>query len=389
MIVISVKTSLKEKLGVLCSVDPSATMEEVLFQIQEDLGFPRGMEIKSLVRLLPNGKQMHAVIRKPSYLSDVDYYLARLEDESEEESSDEEIIVEEPPRYSTPVARRTVTAKKVTPASKKKTAKTESPYKRNFVTSKRDKAVASVKRAAAANRRTSSAARREAAAVPAKPRKPRSYQVGKESLTEAQRQQLATVKLDLEKFTEYLTEVEGITKSNINIVVRQVAKLHAGEGIDYKHWRSGVVFKPGYVLRLSDDFASMRDEAVAFEKKNGRDRGNGWLVRYVHTLEAISYCMGAYMLLTIFVDFALYFFSHPVRKVENYQKYLFDNMDKVPTTITTTKRNVITLPSSSYALKAANAAAVSSDKVSGEASESDGDSDAESEAVASRAGLLF
>ena len=69
-------------------------------------------------------------------------------------------------------------------------------------------------------------------------------------------------------------------------------------------------------------------------------------------------------------------------------------MDKVPATITTTNRNVITLPSSSYALKAANAAAVSSDKAvrnkeADEASESEGQSDAESEAVASGAGLFF
>ena len=31
-----------------------------------------------------------------------------------------------------------------------------------------------------------------------------------------------------------------------------------------------MVFKPGYVLRLSDDFSAMREEAVRFEKKHGR-----------------------------------------------------------------------------------------------------------------------
>ena len=80
--------------------------------------------------------------------------------------------------------------------------------------------------------------------------------------------------------------------------------------------------------------------------------------------------------------------------MENYQKYLFDNLNKVPATINTTKRNVITLPSSSYALKAANAAAVASDKAvrgeeTAEALDSDGQSDAESEAGASGAELFF
>ena len=207
MIAISVKTSLKEKLGVLCAVDPSSEMEDVLFKIKEDLGLPRSVEIKSLVRLLPNGKQMHAVIRKPSYLSDVDFYLARCE--SDDESSDEESVVEQP-RYSSPVARRPV--KKVTPVSKPKAMKAASPNKKASGKSKRHKAVASVARAAAAaNRRATSAARREAAYVPPKPRNTK-YQPRKESLTEEQRQQMATVKMNLDEFTNYLTEVEGITR---------------------------------------------------------------------------------------------------------------------------------------------------------------------------------
>jgi hypothetical protein len=271
MIAISVKTSLKEKLGVLCSVDPSASMEDVLFKIQEDLGLPRGMEIKRLVRLMPNGKKMHSMVQKPFYLSDVDFYLARLEDdESEVESSDEESFEEDDPRYSTPIARRSPKSRKVTPISKRKASKKELPYKRPTGKSKRHKAVASVARAAAAaSRRSTPAARQGAAVVPAKPRKSR-YQLDKQPLTEEERRQLAAVRLDLDKFSQYLYDVEGITRSNINIVVRQVSKLLEGQGIDYKHWKHGISFKPGYVLRLSDDFGVMREEAVAFEKKHGR-----------------------------------------------------------------------------------------------------------------------
>ncbi|KAL3911381.1 MAG: hypothetical protein SGARI_001673 [Bacillariaceae sp.] len=357
MIAISVKTNLKDKLGTLCQIDPaSLSMEEVLSKIQEDLNLDDDADTFSLIRLMPNGKKMHSMVRKPSLLTDTDYYLVKLNNEdSDEESSDEEADNEYERRYSTPVARRTGKVTKVTPVSKKKAnAKKVTPVakKRTNVKTQRHKAVASVAKATAAfsrNRRTAAAKRAAGFAEP-KPRKAR-YQTTKEPLSDAQRQKLAGIKLDLQKFTDYLYEVEGITTANVNIVVRQVTKLHEGQGIEYKHWKRGVIFRPGYVLRLDDDFLAMRDEAVAFQKKHG---------------------------------------SHPVRKVENYQKHLLENLSKVPAPKAFTSKK----PALYAAAAAPVDAAVIRTKISHDLaladpeSDSDPESDAASEAEA-ESNLIF
>jgi hypothetical protein len=268
MISISVKTSLKEKLGTLCVIDQDAAMEDILFKIQQDLGLAE--EVTNLVRLLPNGKQMHSVVRKPEFITDMDFYMAILEgDEGQEEESSvdsQETPVER--NRTTPVrvaSRGLGRPRKVTPAKRKSPAakKTVAPPAKMIQpvkASRRQKAKASVARATAALNAKKTA--------PAK--KKRRVFGNKNPLSAEDRQALASVKLDIDHFEQYLYEVEGITQQNVRVVVKQVKRLHDGLGIDYKHWRNGVVFKPGYVLRLSDDFDAMREEAVAFEKKHGR-----------------------------------------------------------------------------------------------------------------------
>lgn len=270
MISISVKTNLKEKLGTLCVIDPNASMEDTLVKIQNDLGL--NVEVTDLVRLLPpSGKQKHSVVRKPEFLTDVDFYLAILDGISDGEESDDEASSSAgraaarrraPMKLSLSPARRMATTptrkapfgKKVTPPAAKKTQGTK--------TSRRQKAVASVARATAAVNRNTAAFKKA-------PQHKR-HVGSKIPLSAEDRQALASVKLDMGQFEHYLVAVEGITKQNVGVVVKQVKKLHDGEGIDYKHWKQGVVFKQGYVLRLSDNFSAMREEAVAFETKNGR-----------------------------------------------------------------------------------------------------------------------
>ncbi|KAG7345066.1 hypothetical protein IV203_032597 [Nitzschia inconspicua] len=61
-------------------------MEDILQKIQEDLRLD--VEV-TLIRLLPNGKQMHSVVRRPDFSTDVDFYMIILDaSENDEENSD-------------------------------------------------------------------------------------------------------------------------------------------------------------------------------------------------------------------------------------------------------------------------------------------------------------
>ena len=80
--------------------------------------------------------------------------------------------------------------------------------------------------------------------------------------------------------TEFLEEKEDMSDSNIANVMRHVKKLCSGEGIIYKGWLKGTVFKKGEHVNLAMDFDRMLDDARDFENENGEDKGHGWLLRH-------------------------------------------------------------------------------------------------------------
>jgi hypothetical protein len=76
-------------------------------------------------------------------------------------------------------------------------------------------------------------------------------------------------------FDTYLEHVERISDANKRNVLRQVKRLVKGDGIGYKHWGEGVVFKAPAGLRLGVDMVQLYDQAEEFEIEHGRDLGNG------------------------------------------------------------------------------------------------------------------
>jgi hypothetical protein len=87
MISISVKANLTENLGTLCCIDKDATMDDVRSKIQLDLGLD--ILVTGLVRLMPDGKQKHSIVRNPEFLTEVDFYLAVLDTSKHQEEGEE------------------------------------------------------------------------------------------------------------------------------------------------------------------------------------------------------------------------------------------------------------------------------------------------------------
>lgn len=71
-----------------------------------------------------------------------------------------------------------------------------------------------------------------------------------------------------------------VSEVNARAVMRQVAKLVAGVGITYHHWKPGTYFMKGTKVHLGMDFDGLYDDAVSMENTYGRDLGNGWLLRH-------------------------------------------------------------------------------------------------------------
>jgi len=98
---------------------------------------------------------------------------------------------------------------------------------------------------------------------------------------------LITKKLEedfLGKFEDYLTEVDELSHQNRRNVVRQVTKLHTGEGITYESkaygWPEGCYFMKGKVIGPTDDILHLMQIAQTCEDDWGQDHGNGWLLRH-------------------------------------------------------------------------------------------------------------
>lgn len=88
----------------------------------------------------------------------------------------------------------------------------------------------------------------------------------------------------LGKFEDYLTEVDELSAQNRRNVMRQVTKLHTGEGITYESkaygWPEGCYFMKGKVIGPTDDIIHLMEIAQTCEDDWGQDHGNGWLLRH-------------------------------------------------------------------------------------------------------------
>jgi len=99
--------------------------------------------------------------------------------------------------------------------------------------------------------------------------------------------ELITKKMEedfLGKFEDYLTEVDELSEQNRRNVMRQVKKLHMGEGITYESkaygWPDGCYFMKGKEIGPTDDIIHLMEIAQTCEDDWGQDHGNGWLLRH-------------------------------------------------------------------------------------------------------------
>ena len=79
---------------------------------------------------------------------------------------------------------------------------------------------------------------------------------------------------------------------NTKTVMRRVKQLASGKGIEYKHWKKNLRFNQGIFINIdTTNFDKLHGEAKLWEKKYGKDKGNGWLLQ------------------------------HPIKKLQLYQEY--------------------------------------------------------------------
>ena len=98
-------------------------------------------------------------------------------------------------------------------------------------------------------------------------------------VTDAERMTLKGVEFDIDEFTEYLMNVEGLSERTVKDILHPIRKLQSGEGVPYRRWPSGVIFHPHPIGDMSDDFAGLHEEAVSHEEKYGKDQRGGQLMR--------------------------------------------------------------------------------------------------------------
>ena len=90
--------------------------------------------------------------------------------------------------------------------------------------------------------------------------------------------------MSLPIFQEYLTEVDELSHQNRRNVVRQITKLHMGEGITYESkaygWPEGCFFMKGKKIGPTNDILHLMEIGQNCEDDWGQDHGNGWLLRH-------------------------------------------------------------------------------------------------------------
>mmetsp|Transcript_10545 Transcript_10545/g.23367 ORF Transcript_10545/g.23367 Transcript_10545/m.23367 type:complete len:247 (+) Transcript_10545:132-872(+) len=88
----------------------------------------------------------------------------------------------------------------------------------------------------------------------------------------------------LEKFEDYVTNVDTLSDQNRRNVLRQITKLATGEGIRYESkaygWPDDCYFIKGTKVGPTDDILKLMDIGRECEDEWGRDHGNGWLLSH-------------------------------------------------------------------------------------------------------------
>jgi hypothetical protein len=107
------------------------------------------------------------------------------------------------------------------------------------------------------------------------------------AFTEEQRAALKDAKEDwIDDFHDFLMHTphgrqgKTVSEDNARSVIRQTEKLASGSGITYHHWAEGVYFAEGEEVDLQSDFVELYQRAEEMELEEGRDLGNGWLLRH-------------------------------------------------------------------------------------------------------------
>mmetsp|Transcript_4401 Transcript_4401/g.9774 ORF Transcript_4401/g.9774 Transcript_4401/m.9774 type:complete len:240 (-) Transcript_4401:156-875(-) len=120
-------------------------------------------------------------------------------------------------------------------------------------------------------------------------------------LTEEQKQHIER-KMEgnfLEKFEDYLTNIDALSEGNRRSVMRQITKLFNGQGIRYESkaygWPEGCYFMKETEIGPTDDILNLMEIGRQCENEWGEDHGNGWLL------------------------------SHPLKKLYMFQQYYLEN----------------------------------------------------------------
>ena len=77
-----------------------------------------------------------------------------------------------------------------------------------------------------------------------------------------------------------------ISHANFRSVLNRARDLISGRGVTYKNWPSGRKFfghnntSASSIVDITTNYELLLQEAKDFEKKYGRDKGNGWLLQH-------------------------------------------------------------------------------------------------------------
>jgi len=109
------------------------------------------------------------------------------------------------------------------------------------------------------------------------------HQTNHSSLTDAQKE-IIHDKLSnnnfLDVFHDYLINIDKISPSNATRVMRQLIKLHNGQGLRAPHWPLDCYFLKDFRVDAAADVVALIELGVQCEDEWGKDLGNGWLYRH-------------------------------------------------------------------------------------------------------------
>lgn len=85
--------------------------------------------------------------------------------------------------------------------------------------------------------------------------------------------------INLQEFDKWL-QSNNYSDNNCRRSISQIEKLVRGEGVTYKGWADGVIFRKNDPITMQSNIVQIIKEAREFEKIHGRDKGNGWLLNH-------------------------------------------------------------------------------------------------------------